>query len=216
MVLGTNTLHELHGCGDPGDAFLILRARLRTFRRRVGCRLDLRKWKGLQKIASRVQDPDVRPVELVGATRQEVAADSLDVDRRVRREMNGVDEQHGADRVGDRSRALEIVDGADGIGRAAQGDESRLPAGELLEMRVVDLRRLADHSRASQNDSAIDFQRPPRGDVPVVIELGHDHFIARLPCPPKRATEVEGQRGHVRAEGDLLRRGVDQIRHRLA
>jgi len=50
----------------------------------------------------------------------------------------------------------------------------------------------------------------------VVVELGHDQLVARLPATPQGAAEVEGQRGHVLAEDHLLRRAAQQVGQGLA
>ena len=54
--------------------------------------------------------------------------------------------------------------------------------------------------------------RPPRPDVRLVVERGHDDLVARLERRADRAADVEGQAGHVLAELDLVGRArVEQV-----
>ena len=60
------------------------------------------------------------------------------------------------------------------------------------------------------------LQRAPRRYVAVVVEL-RDHDLVMLPpATPERSRDVEGDRRHVRAEGNLLGRAVDERREELA
>ena len=51
----------------------------------------------------------------------------------------------------------------------------------------------------------------------MVVELGDDDLVARRPRRrPSARAEVEGERGHVGAEGDLVGRGAEEVGERLA
>ena len=49
-----------------------------------------------------------------------------------------------------------------------------------------------------------------------MVELGDDDLVARPPAAPEGTGEVEGQRRHVGAEGDLVRRRAEEVGERLA
>ena len=59
-------------------------------------------------------------------------------------------------------------------------------------------------------------QRLPRRHVRMVIEFSDDDLIAGLERPADRAGHVKQNRGHVRAERDLTRRGAEEIGQRYA
>ena len=130
--------------------------------------------------------------------------------------MDGVDEQQRARRPRDVARPRQIVDRAEGVRCAADGEELRARPDQRGEMVVIDLPGLAIHARAADDHAALALQRAPWRDVAVMIELGDEHFVAGLPGSAEGAAEVEGERGHVRAEDNLLRRGVEESRARRA
>ena len=75
------------------------------------------------------QHAGVRAVPLVRAGHEDVAADGVDVDRAVRREVHGVDEDAGAGVVGGGDDRCEVGDRAEQVGGAGDRD----PAGALVD-----------------------------------------------------------------------------------
>ncbi len=154
----------------------------------------------------------MRAVELVGGAGEKVGAERLDVDEDVRRVVNGVDEDEGPGRVRRRGDAGHVVDRPDGIRRAADGDEARPPSEEARERVDVEFGRLRNRGERPHDDPPLPFERAPRVDVRVVVQLGDDDLVAFAPAAGERARDVEGQRRHVRAKGDLGRVAAEEVR----
>ena len=76
---------------------------------------------GTSSAASRsslaVEHADVRPMELVGRARQEVAAPRPHVDELVGREVHGIDERQGLGLAGHGDGPRDVVDRSQGIRR---------------------------------------------------------------------------------------------------
>ena len=211
------TLHERHRRRHPRDPLLVLGPCLGALRRGVGCRIEFRKGQRIEKLAPGEKDPDVGAVKLVRAAGEEIAADGLDVDRLMRREVDRIDEEHrararpghaGACGLEQRRARNDLVAHAQrhvapagaaalhvgAVDEIADAHDRANPViGEPLEMVVIDRARLSNHPRAAHDDSAFDLQRAPWSDVGMMIEIGDDHFIAGFPCPAQGASEVEGE-----------------------
>ncbi len=80
----------------------------------------------------------------------------------------------------------------------------------------IELARFGNHSRHPNDAAALLLERAPGRDVRMMVQLRDHDFVARSVAAAERAREVEGERGHVRAEGDLVRRGIQKIRQRRA
>ena len=89
-------------------------------------------------------------------------------------------------------------------------------ASERRERLEVELRGPAEERDGPDDDSPFLLERAPRVHVRVVVELGDDDLVARRPAAREGAREVERQRRHVRAEGDLRRVAPEEIRERAA
>src|SRR5687768_1504152 len=91
---GTDTKRRVKiDCGSrTGDSFVALRSHLRTFRRSIGRRLQLREIDRLKQILFAIEDADVRTVELVRRTCQEIAIDLFHVTEEVRRVMDSINQ----------------------------------------------------------------------------------------------------------------------------
>src|SRR5260370_34092764 len=63
------------------------------------------------------------------------------------------------------------------------------------------------------DDDAFFLERPPGGDVGVVVQSGDDDFVPGLQLAADGAGEREGDGGHVLAEDDFVRLTVEQIGH---
>ena len=72
------------------------------------------------------------------------------------------------------------------------------------------------HAHVSHGHAAFLLEPLPRRDVRVVVQIRHDDLVALAPLRAESAREVEGERRHVVAEGDLAWSRVEEIRGRVA
>ena len=72
----------------------------------------------------------------------------------------------------------------------------------------IELARFGNHLNHADRAAAFLLERAPGRDVRVMIQLGDDDLVARFVAAAERAREMEGERGHVRAEDDLVRHGI--------
>ena len=127
----------------------------------------------------------VRPVELVRRAEEHVDVPGRDVDRAVRAVVDGVGPGERADAVGELDDPPHVGRGADGVGGDREGDDARAVA-ELRGEAVVVEREVVVDVDPADDDADVLLQREPRRDVAVVIELRHEHLVAR-PSAPARA-----------------------------
>ena len=120
----------------------------------------------------------MRPVELVGRAGEEVRAERLHVDERVRGVVDGVHEHEGAVRVRHRRDARDVVDRPDGVRRAADGDETGPLPEEPPERVEVEPGLPRGERRRLDDDAAVLLERAPGVDVRVVVEVRDDDFVA--------------------------------------
>ena len=152
----------------------------------------------------------MRAEELVRRADQHVHVPGGDVDRPVRPVVHRV-------RPGQRARAVRELDdpahvrrGAHRVGRDRERHDPR-PLGELpLEVRVVEREIVVDLDEADDDAEVVGELEPGR-DVRVVVELRHEHLVARAQRPREGAREEEVEGGHARAERDLLVRAAEEV-----
>ncbi len=157
-----------------------------------------------EQLRPRPGQAEVRPVELVRRADQHVDSGRCDVDRPVRRVVDGVDPRERAHLVGQGRHALDVHERPERVGRPREGDDAR-PFGEALREVVQVEPALRVDSDEPDREVEIVRQLEPGRDVGVVIDSGHEDLVARAELPADRAGEREVQRRHVRAEHDLLR-----------
>src|ERR1700735_2984211 len=58
--------------------------------------------------------------------------------------------------------------------------------------------------------------RPPRRDIRVMVEPGHDHLVSRPPAGRQGACQPVSQGGHARPEDHAVRTAASQVRQRPA
>ena len=85
-----------------------------------------------------------------------------------------------------------------------------------LEVVPVERARLGLHTHDVNLDAALAFERLPRRDVGVVVELRDDDLVAGLERAAERARDVEGERRRVRAEDYLVGRRAEEVGQRPA
>ena len=94
-----------------------------------------------------------------------------------------------------------------------RSDRKQTGAGpkQLRQLVETELVRLEIEWEPLQHNAAFASQRLPRCDVPVMIELGDDHLVARGPFATEGSRNVERDRGHVVAECDLVRCAANEL-----
>ena len=207
---------EVHGGAGPHDALVVQGPGFDPLRGQVRSRLKLRHVELLEQRSSSEERAHVRPVELVGGASQEVAAEGAHVHDRVGRVVHGVHEDERTVAVRQLHRGRNVVDRAEGVRGGADGEEPG-PRSEGVRKAVeVERARGGIHRHRADGQAALPLQGAPGIHVGVVVELGDDDLVPFAPAPAEGARQVEGQRRHVRAEGDLARRRVQEIGQRRA
>ncbi len=125
--------------------------------------------------------------------------------------MNGVHENESARGVGQLGGLAHVVDRAQGIGGGADREEARARSERAGERVLVQLAGLRAEGDALHRDPSLAGEGAPGVHVRVVVQLRDHHLVAGAPRPAEGAREVEGQGGHVRAEGDLGGSGAQEI-----
>ena len=182
----------------------------------VGCGLDFGHVEPFQQIPPHVHRAEMRSVELVRRAHQQIAADRADVHQRVRRVVDCIDEAQGAGVVREPGGGGHIGDRAEDIRRGADGQELRPRREGALERVPLQLAGRGVHRHGANGQASIARDRSPRIDVAVMIQLGDDHFVTRLPLARQGPAHVERQRRHVRAKGHLPGRRAEKICQRTA
>ena len=129
----------------------------------------------------------MRAVELVRRAEQHVDAERGDVDRPVRRVVDGVGPGERAGRVRELDDPRDVGQRADRVRGEREGDDAR-PVGEL-PLEVVEVEP-ASSSTLGEADDQVEVARElePRRDVAVVVELRDDDLVAGARArAPRRA-----------------------------
>src|SRR5207248_3856676 len=95
--------------------------------------------------------------------------------------------------------------------RRTDGEELRLLSELTLEVVPVETAVGGVHLHRANDDAALLGEGAPRRDVAMVIELSDNNFVPLTPFPTQPTRQVEGERGHVLAERDLLGRRVEEL-----
>ena len=154
--------------------------------------------------------------ELVGRTDEEVGAEPVQVEEAVLREMDPVDRDDGADRLGARHQVGSRWDRPDRIGRECERDELRPWRERLLERTDVDRDVVLVHVHPSHGRAGVGGRQHPRAHVRVVIQLRHDDLVAGLERPRERPGHVQEEGRRVGTEDDLARVRAGEVGGRAA
>ena len=195
---------------EPGKQFVRQRTGLEAAPQRAGGRrARLVRAPLLDYLGPPAGDAEVRAAELVRRADQQVGADGADVDRLVRRVVDGI---HPGERPGvvcELAHAAGIGDRADRIGRPGERDHLGARPELALQVRevqrgVVVQRDVPDH----QVPVVGDLQ--PRRDPGVVVQAGYEDLVAGLEGTRGGPGQREVQRGHVRPEDHLVRLAAEE------
>ena len=152
----------------------------------------------------------MRAVELVRRARQPVATVGAHVQAQVGSGVHRVHVEASADGPGPRRDPRHVDDGPDRVGRGADGDEAGAVRQEPVEGVVVECPG-PPHGNGVHAEPALRGGPTPRIHVGAVVEAGDQQPVARREAAGECRGETEGQRGHVRAEGDLPGRRSEEV-----
>ena len=202
----------VHGRDEAREELVRERAELEAVPDRlVGGGADLVRPPGAEEVALAEREPEVRPEELVRRADEDVDVPGGDVDRPVRRVVDGVRPRERARLVRERDETGHVRRGPDGVRGHGERDDARALGQERREVVVVEL-ELVGHARDADDDPEVVRELEPGRDVGVVVERGDDDLVALAQRPRERAREQEVERGHARAERDLVRRAAEEAR----
>src|SRR5262249_58978247 len=111
---------------------------------------------GLEQVARDITKPDVRAVELVRRTNQNVGTCGGDLDRSVRGVVDGVDPGERSGLVRELGDTRDVHERPDGVRRPRKGDHSRALGellGEIVEIErsvVADVREADDEAEVAR------------------------------------------------------------------
>ena len=191
----------------PGDRLVRLRAGLEAVPgRRLGRGAHAVGRQRRGQVGADGRHAQVRAEELVGRAEQHVDAPLAGAQAAVRGEVDPVrpGQRAGAVRGGGDPRG--VGDRADRVGGEREGDHARALADQRLQRVVVERHVLRPDRSVADHQVVVGGDQQPGRDVRVVVELGDHDLVAGLERAGDRVREQEVQRGHVRAEGDPLRR----------
>ena len=147
-----------------------------------------------------VEEPRMRPVELVRRAEQEVGVERLHINWVVRRRADRVKHGQRTGLMGESNDLFARVDGAQCIrGHADRNDLGT--RGAQCRIRINVEGGVAGADRDDLEGEAKVFGEPePGAVVRVVIKLRDDHLVAWLQALRQRSRELEIERRHVGAE----------------
>ena len=148
------------------------------------------------------REPEMRPEELVRRADEDVDVPGGDVDRAVRCVVDGVRPGERARLVRERDDPRHVRRRPDRVRGDRKRDHARPLADEPGEVVVVE-REVVGHAGGAHDDPEVVRELEPGSDVPVVVELRHDHLVALAERARERPRQQEVERGHARAERDL-------------
>ncbi len=191
---------------------MVLRAGLPAVRQLFGAGTKFVGTQPLQLLALAEENAEVRSKELVAGACQEIAIQSANVNRAMRRVVYSVNERHGACCVRQSHNFLHIVDGAHRVGSPSHRYHASIAA---------NLRRQVEHIKGAiarldvggANLYTALFQAHPRRDIGVVVQTAHQQLVPALQVSAQGTTQSEGQGGHVGAENDFIGRAVEEVSH---
>ena len=166
---------------------------------------------GLEQLALPEREPHVRPEVLVRRADEDVDVPGGDVDRPVRRVVDGVGPRERADGVRELDDPTNVGRRADRVRGDRKCDDAR-SVGELRREVVVVEREVVGHARDVNDEPEIVRQLEPRRDVRVVVERGHDDLVALAQRPREGAAQQEVERGHALPERGLSGRAAEERR----
>ena len=159
-----------------------------------------------------IDGPDMGTEELVDRTRNEIRVHRAGINGQMRGGMDGIDVGPGSHGVGSDHDLRDGIDGPDGIRRPTRGNETGPGREDRLEILDMECAVVQAGLPPADDQIAILCHRDPWVHVRGVIKTAEDDLVTRPERPGYRAAQVEGERGHIGAEDDLLGGNPEQIR----
>ena len=185
----------------PRDVLVGVRPRLELVGRHVRDEVLAKRRQPVDRLAPAPGEPHVRREYLVARAHQVVAVERLHVDRPVRRVMDGVEEDLGADGMCAARNLRDVDGGSRRVRRHRARHQPRAHREQRLEIRRVEARAVAANARLPPDDArACPLQGEPRGDVRLVIEIADDDFRPRVERLPDGEADRADERGRVQPE----------------
>ena len=172
--------------------------------KRAAGRPDAVRGQPLEELAPAVEHAEVRREELVRAGHQEVGLQGRDVDRQVRRGVHGIDVGDRADGVRRLDHAADVGDRSERVRGEPDGDDLRPRRQDVVEAIEVERGSVLGELEPPDGRAAILGDRQPRRDVGVMVEPRDHDLVPGVQVAAERAAHREGERRHVRPEGDLV------------
>ncbi|MNN38449.1 hypothetical protein D3C81_1524460 [compost metagenome] len=135
-----------------------------------------------------------------------VAADRLNVRRRMNRALAAIDQHPRAGRVGQAGDLCNRVDGAQNVGHMGDGDDLGLRPQQSGEGFHVQ-RAIVRNRRPFQHRALALAQQVPRHDVGVVLHLGDDDLVAGFDAQADAVGDQIDRLGAALGPDDVLGRG---------
>jgi hypothetical protein len=153
----------------------------------------------------------MRAAELVRRADQHVGAGLPDVDRLVRRVVDGVDPRERAGLVREPAHPLGVHDRADRVRRPCERDHPGARPELALQIPEIE-RRVVVQPDVPDDQAGVVRELQPRGDAAVMVERGDQDLVAGAEPPGGGPRQHEVQRGHVRPEDHLMGLAAEEPR----
>ena len=118
-------------------------------------------------------------------------------------------------RAHDRSHGRHVVQCPERVARGAHRNQARAHIEQVRQRVEPQAAVVRIEVEPADLHAPIFRDRKPGSDIGVVIEPRDDEIVARRPVACQRARDGEGERGHVRSEGNFVRSAAEQVGHRL-
>src|SRR6266850_4130128 len=195
---------------------MILRPSFHALGNGVGRRIEFGNVQLFHNLRSAIQNAGVRSVELVGRTDQKIAVHFFDIDHGMGGEMYGIYEAESPFSMGQLSGFAYRRDRSQRIGSRADSQNSGFVGYDLLKLIPQKLTGARVERNRANSDAAFLRQRSPRRDIRLMVEFRDNYLIAWTQAATQGAGHMEGNRGHIVAERDFGRRGIEEIRQSLS
>jgi hypothetical protein len=212
-----------HDRGEPSDRVQVVDGGVESREQLVRLRAGLeaapqragRRWPGLvgpppfDHLAPPVGDPKVRAAELVRRADQHVGTDVADVDRLVRRVVDGIHPGQRPGRVRELADAAGVCDRADRVGGPGERDHLGARSELALQVREVQCRVVVELDVPDHEIAVVrDFQ--PGRDARVVVQARDEDLVARAERAGGGPGQRKVKRGHVGPEDHLARLAAEE------
>ena len=172
----------------------------------------------VEPLLASVEHADARrPIHLVSAESQEVAADVAHVDRYMRCTLRSIHQHGDAMTVSQGRNVLDRIDRAQDVAHMGQTDET-CALGDILVEQVDAQPPVVGNGQMPDHNASLHGLHLPRHDVRVVLHVGNQHLVARLHLRLAEGSrhKVDGLRRAASEDNLVGATGVDELTDALA